>query len=94
VRDSLAARNQALAASIRAQIQRLGSNPDPAVVFSQVIRPRLGETRALLDRAFAEVQTILTPAQWAKVPADVKEPQRRFFGGPGGGGPGGGRPPQ
>jgi hypothetical protein len=51
VRDSLAARNQKLAEALRAQIQRLGSNPDPAVVFSQVIRPRLGETRALVDQA-------------------------------------------
>jgi hypothetical protein len=90
VRDSLAARNQKLAESLRAQIQRLGSNPDPAVVFSQVIRPRLGETRALLDQTLKEVRTILTPEQWAKVPADVKDPARRFQGGPGG--PGGGRP--
>jgi hypothetical protein len=93
VRDSLAARNQKLAEALRAQIQRLGSNPDPAVVFSQVIRPRLGETRALVDQALKEVQTILTPAQWDKVPADVKDPARRFFGGPGGGGPGGGGRP-
>jgi hypothetical protein len=87
VRDSLAARNQALAQSLRAQIQRLGSNPDPAVVFAQVIRPRLGQTRALLDQALREAQGILTPEQWAKVPADVKDPARRFPGG--GGGPGG-----
>ncbi len=90
VRDSLAARNQQLARSLRAQIERLGSNPDPAVVFAQVIRPRLGQTRALVDQALREAQAVLTPAQWAKVPADVKDPARRFLGGPGGGGPGGG----
>ncbi len=89
VRDSLAARNQQLARSLRAQIERLGSNPDPAVVFAQVVRPRLAETRALLDRSLGEARAILTPEQWAKLPADVKDPARRFLGGPGGGG---GRP--
>ncbi len=87
VRDSLAARYQRFRTDLRAKVQKLGSNPDPAVIFS-TIRPDLARGRQLLEEAVQQSQAILTPAQWAKVGDDVKNPFRQAFGGP----PGGGRP--
>jgi hypothetical protein len=89
VRDSLAERNRRWATDARAAIQRLGNNPDQATLFA-TIRPRLAERVGFLQQALRESEQILGPERWAKVPEDVKNPLRRFFGGQGGGG----RPPQ
>ena len=93
VRDSLAARNTRWATEVRALIAKQGNNPDQATLFS-AIRPKLGERGQILQQALRDVQTILTPEQWTKVPENVKNPFRQFFGGQGGGqGDGGRRPP-
>jgi hypothetical protein len=92
VRDSLAERNRRWATDARAAIQKLGNNPDQATVFA-AIRPRLAERVAFLQQALRESEVILGAERWAKVPEDVRNPLRRFFGGPGGG-QGGGRPPR
>ena len=89
VRDTLAAQYQRFRADLRAKVQKLGNNADPAVIFS-TIRPDLARGRQLLQDAVTQSQAILTPAQWAKVGDDVKNPIRRAFGG----GPGGGGRPQ
>ncbi|GJG86684.1 hypothetical protein tb265_18650 [Gemmatimonadetes bacterium T265] len=88
VRDTLAAQYQRFRTDLRAKVQKLGNNADPAVIFS-TIRPDLARGRQLLQDAVQQSQAILTPAQWAKVGDDVKNPFRQAFGGPPGGG---GRP--
>ena len=87
VRDSLAAQYQRFRTELQAKVRKLGNNADPAVIFS-TIRPDLARGRQLLENAVQQSQAILTPAQWAKVGDDVKNPFRQAFGGP----PGGGRP--
>ncbi|HEY0778657.1 MAG TPA: hypothetical protein VGD56_11885, partial [Gemmatirosa sp.] len=87
VRDTLATRYQRFRTELRAKVQKLGNNADPAVIFS-TIRPDLARGRQLLENAVQQSQAVLTPAQWAKVGDDVKNPFRQAFGGP----PGGGRP--
>lgn len=85
VRDSLAARYQRFRTELQAKVRKLGNNADPAVIFS-TIRPDLARGRQLLEEAVQQSQAILTPAQWAKVGDDVKNPFRQAFGGrPGGG---------
>ncbi|MDF1504928.1 hypothetical protein PYV61_18400, partial [Roseisolibacter sp. H3M3-2] len=94
VRDTLAARNTRWAADVRALIARQGNNPDQATLFAAV-RPKLGERGQIMQDALRDAQAVLSAEQWAKVPENVKNPMRGFFGGPGGpGGQGGqgGRP--
>ncbi|HEX8272478.1 MAG TPA: carboxypeptidase regulatory-like domain-containing protein [Longimicrobiaceae bacterium] len=72
-----------------------GGQGGPGAVF-QAIGPRLQEARTASQAAMREAQKVLTPAQWQKVPEEIRNPGRGF--GPGGGGqqegrrPGGGRP--
>ncbi len=88
VRDTLTARYGRFRADLQAKVRKLGNNPDPAVVLS-TLRPEFPRGQQLITEAVQASQTILTPAQWAKVGDDVKNPIRRAFGGPPGGG---GRP--
>ena len=74
LRDTLAAKNQQLAERVEAQIQRAGNNADPAAMLALVREP-LEEARANFERAIETARTVLTPEQWAKVPASVKTPQ-------------------
>ncbi|HEX6534347.1 MAG TPA: hypothetical protein VF041_07110, partial [Gemmatimonadaceae bacterium] len=71
LRDSLDHDNGALADSIRAAIDRAGERPDMARLFA-AIRPRLLAARANVRSALDRARGILTPAQWEKVPAEVK----------------------
>lgn len=83
VSDTLAAKTTAIAASIRAQVQKKGAG-DPRAVMA-VIRPYVTQGRQVLQAALTAAQGILTPAQWAKVPDDVKTPRGLGgFGRPGG----------
>jgi hypothetical protein len=93
VRDTLAARNTRWAAEVRAIVARQGNNPDQATLFAAV-RPKLGERGQILQDALREAQTILTAEQWARVPENVRNPLRGFFGGQGGRQGGGQRPPR
>ena len=81
VNDSLVVRNDALGKQIREKIQKLGNNPDPSLVFRE-IRPEIDRVRAIFTATLKEAEAVMTPAQWAKVPANLKNP----FGGFGGGG--------
>ncbi len=84
VADTLKARTDSLGATIRAMVEKAGKNPDPGFLFS-TLRPKLTEGRNNLQQSLKAAQKILSPEQWAKVPATVKNPLARF-GGPGGGG--------
>ena len=77
------ASRDSLSAIVRAEIQRAGANPDPAVLFSS-LRPKIEEGRKLSDAALQAAKGVLTPDQWNQLPADVREPPRGFGGGPGG----------
>ncbi len=88
VSDTLASQTKAIAAVIRAQVQKNGGSNPQAIMSS--IRPQITQGRKDLADAMAQVKTILTPAQWAKVPDSVKNPPA--FGGLGGGGRRGGGP--
>lgn len=83
VSDTLAAKTAAIAASIREQVQKKGTT-DPRAVMS-VIRPYVTQGRQVLQTALTAAQGILTPAQWGRVPDDIKQPRGMGgFGGPGG----------
>lgn len=81
VNDSLIARNDALGKQIREKIQKLGNNPDPSLVFRE-IRPEIDRVRSMFAATLKEAEAVMTPAQWAKVPNNLRNP----FGGFGGGG--------
>ncbi|MEP6690525.1 MAG: carboxypeptidase regulatory-like domain-containing protein [Gemmatimonadaceae bacterium] len=88
LRDTLNAKNMAIADTVRAAIEKLGANPDMQSLFAQAA-PKLTEARANIESALKSAQSLLTPEQWGKLPQNVRTPGR------GGGGQGGGRrPPQ
>jgi hypothetical protein len=59
-------------------------NAEPMRIGQQM-QSRIREGRELAVAAVREAQRILTPAQWEKVPARIKQPFRPREGGPGGG---------
>ena len=86
ISDTLTAKSLALAAQIRAEVQKNG-NANPAAIMS-TLRPRFIEGRANLTTAMGQAQKVLTPEQWAKVPERIKNPAAfGGFGGQGRGGP-------
>jgi hypothetical protein len=93
LQDALGARNDSLGTAIREKIRKLGDNPAPELVFSTV-RTDIEKGRTIITDALKQAEAILTPEQWAKVPANVKNPFAGFFGGPPGQGGGRGRPPR
>jgi hypothetical protein len=86
--DSLTAKNTVVADSVRAIIQKAGTNPDARTLFGQ-IAPLLTNVRANNAAALDAAHKVLTSDQWKKVPDSVKSPGR----GPGQGRPGGRRGP-
>jgi hypothetical protein len=85
VADTLQVRQDAMRATIQEQVGDRGRGGDPAETFRR-LQPRLAEARAHTDEALREAEAILTPEQWASVPAEIKNPPRRELRG------GGGRP--
>ncbi|HYD55225.1 MAG TPA: hypothetical protein VEA99_21505, partial [Gemmatimonadaceae bacterium] len=85
LRDSLQARADSLIETVARQAERAA---DPASLMNE-LRPRLEQARGEHQRALGEVQAVLTPEQWARVPNAVKNPPA--FGLPGGQGPRGQR---
>jgi hypothetical protein len=75
--DSLQVKADTLVGSLA---QTLGSNEartaDP-LQLGMKMRGRIQEGRALSEKALKDLQTILTPEQWAKVPDDIKQPFQR-----------------
>ncbi|MEP7380915.1 MAG: carboxypeptidase regulatory-like domain-containing protein [Gemmatimonadota bacterium] len=84
--DSVAARNKIVSAEVQKMMKDGGANPDMAALFSKM-RPKLEASQRERATVLKEVQAILTPEQWEKVPLRVRNPQQ------GPGGPGGQRRP-
>lgn len=82
-RDSLQVKADSL---VDALSKLLGDpkNNDPLTMMTQM-RPRIEQGRTLARDAIKQAQAILTPAQWARVPASIKSPfqQREGEGGRG-----------
>jgi len=92
--DSLDARGKTAIAEFQQRVEKAGANPDFAALFGG-LRPTLEAAQRAVRASLDTAQKVLTPAQWAKVPADIKTPFGGF-GGPGGGvrrGPGAGGGP-
>jgi Carboxypeptidase regulatory-like domain/LTXXQ motif family protein len=88
VNDSLKARNAPIREEMSREItaaftaQQSGAGQaDPQAVFRRV-GPRLNEGRQNVQKALDEVQRILTPEQWRKVPAALRNSVRQSFGPP------------
>lgn len=75
IADTVAARNAALGREVQATIQSAGANPDMGAVMSRVTA-RLESVRPEQEAVLKQLQEILTPAQWAKVPERIKNPPR------------------
>jgi hypothetical protein len=83
LRDSTAASYVVVADSIRAIVTRAGPNPDPARLFASM-RPELLKGRTTARETLEAAHSILTPAQWAKVPERIRAPGGGRRGGNGG----------
>lgn len=83
IRDSLDEKNGKLAEAVRAEIEKAGANPDPGALFG-ALRPKLEEGRGNAQKALAAAKTVLTPAQWAKVPERIKNAGQQGVGPQGG----------
>jgi hypothetical protein len=83
LRDSTAASYAVVADSIRAIVTRAGPNPDPARLFASM-RPELLKGRTTERQTLEAAHSILTPAQWAKVPERIRAPGGGRRGGNGG----------
>jgi hypothetical protein len=87
--DTLAPKVEALVDQVADMLAGAGANPDPQVIFARM-QGKTNEGRKLAEQAINELQSVLTPEQWAKLPAAVKTvPGGRGAGM--GGGRGGGR---
>jgi hypothetical protein len=71
--DSLAVQVDSLKGALQTQLKKLGNSPDPGTMISMV-RPQLMRARTLQREAIDKAQKILTPEQWKKVPAAIKNP--------------------
>jgi hypothetical protein len=79
---ALAVRNDSIASAVAAQVQAAPAGTNPGAVFQQ-LRPQLQQSTAMFAATLDQIQKILTPDQWAKVPPRVKNPLAPQ--GPGGG---------
>jgi hypothetical protein len=74
-------RNDSIAAEIRRRIDKAGSNPDFRSLIA-TLRPALLEVRRERSRALDAARGVLTKAQWARVPEDIRSGGFRRPGGP------------
>lgn len=72
--DSLDARNSLLADSVRVLMEKAGNGANPRELFTR-LSPRLNEIRANNAAALGEARSVLTKAQWEKLPDSVKNPR-------------------
>jgi hypothetical protein len=77
--DSVAAKNKVMGEEFQKLLKDAGANPDMGALFSK-LRPRLEASQRERTAVLKEVQAVLTPEQWEKVPERVRNPQQ----GPGG----------
>lgn len=91
ISDSLRAKNAPIREQIRAAIPQGGGSTDFGAVF-QRIGPQIQAAGGNVNQAMQQVQQALTPEQWRRIPAALRNPFGAF--GPGGtrGRPGGQRP--
>ncbi len=71
IADSIATRNAALAREAQETMRNAGANPDMAQIMSR-LTGRLDEVRREGEATLTKLEAILTPEQWAKVPARIK----------------------
>ncbi|HEX8213545.1 MAG TPA: TonB-dependent receptor [Longimicrobium sp.] len=80
IRDSLRARNQPVREAVRAAIPTTATAQNAGELFGRV-GPLLEPGRQNVQRALREVQSLLTPEQWRRVPAALRNPLGNFGGG-------------
>ena len=69
--DTLTPRVDALVNDIAEMLAGAGANPDPQVIFARM-SGKTNEGRKLGEQAIGQLQSVLTPEQWAKLPTSVK----------------------
>jgi hypothetical protein len=74
LKAALDLRIDTLAADVQRRFERLGNNADPQATMAQMRGP-LEEAQRLQAQALKDAQTVLTPAQWEKVPPRIKNPR-------------------
>jgi len=82
--DSFQVKADTLIGALATVLAGAEQNAEPMRIGLQM-QSRIREGRELAVAAVREAQRILTPAQWEKVPASIKQPFRPREGGPGGG---------
>ncbi|HEV2146239.1 MAG TPA: carboxypeptidase regulatory-like domain-containing protein [Longimicrobiaceae bacterium] len=85
ISDSLRVRNQPIERAVRDAVQTAATGNEPGAIF-QRIGPQLNTGRQNVRDALEEVRKTLTPEQWRKVPAALRNPFQGGFGGGRGGG--------
>lgn len=69
--DTLTPKVDALVNDIAEMLAGAGANPDPQVIFARM-SGKTNEGRKLGEQAIGQLQSVLTPEQWAKLPTSVK----------------------
>lgn len=72
IADTLAARNDSLAASLQAEVDKTKGS-DLASLFP-TLRPKLQEARNNYLAAIKSAQAVLTPEQWKQLPEELRNP--------------------
>jgi hypothetical protein len=80
IRDSLRARNAPVREAVRAAIPATATAQNAGELFGRV-GPLLEPGRQNVQRALRDVQGALTPEQWRRVPAALRNPLGNFGGG-------------
>ena len=71
--DSLQVRADSIIAKIADVLGSVGANPDPQTTMFRM-RDNIQAGRRIAEQATKDLEAILTPEQWAKLPANVKNP--------------------
>jgi hypothetical protein len=71
--DSLQARADTAIAKIAEVLGSVGANPDPQTTMFRM-RDNVQAARRMAEQAAMDLEAILTPEQWAKLPPNVKNP--------------------
>jgi hypothetical protein len=84
--DSLQVRADSAIAKLAEVLGSVGANPDPQTTMFRM-RDNVQAARRMAEQAAKDLEAILTPEQWAKLPPNVKNPLMPQRGGqPGEGG--------
>jgi hypothetical protein len=83
--DSLQGRADTAIAKIAEVLGSVGANPDPQTTMFRM-RDNVQAARRMAEQAAKDLEAILTPEQWAKLPANVRNPLMGPRGQPGEGG--------